>query len=45
MYKSAIIDKTKCPDVVKNSGNHVAMCDLKDGKLYWNYERIKNAIG
>ena len=45
LYKSANIDKTKCPDAVKNSGNHAAMCYLENGQLYWDYQKVKDAMG
>jgi hypothetical protein len=45
LYNAATIDKTKCPDVIKNTGTHTAMCYRKDGKLFWDYQAVKNAIG
>lgn len=45
LYNAASIDKTKCPDVVKSSGTHVAMCYLKDGTYYWDYQAVKDALG
>lgn len=45
LYNAATIDKSKCPDVVKNTGTHAAMCYRKDGILYWDYQVVKNAIG
>lgn len=45
LYNAASIDKSKCPDAVKNTGTHTAMCYLKDGKYYWDYQAVKNALG
>ncbi|SHK42063.1 hypothetical protein SAMN02745163_03763 [Clostridium cavendishii DSM 21758] len=45
LYNAATIDKTKCPDAVKNIGIHTAMCYRKDSKLYWDYQAVKNAVG
>lgn len=45
LYNAAAIDKNKCPDIIKNDGKHVAMCYRKDGRLYWDYNAVKNAIG
>lgn len=44
LYNAATVNKTKCPDAVKNTGTHVAMCYYKDGKYYWDYQAVKNAI-
>lgn len=45
LYNAASVDKSKCPDVIKSEGTHVAMCYKKDGKYYWDYQAVKNAIG
>ena len=44
LYNAASVDKSKCPDAVKGTGTHVAMCYLKDGKYYWDYQTVKNAL-
>lgn len=45
LYKSTVVDRSKCPDAVKNLGTHVAMWYRgNDGKTYWNYESVKNAL-
>lgn len=44
LYNATTVNKTNCPDAVKNYGNHVAMCYYKDGKYYWDYQAVKNAI-
>jgi len=45
LYNAATVNKSKCPDAVKNAGTHAAMCYNKDGKYYWNYQTVKDAIG
>ena len=44
LYKAVSIDKSKCPDAVKNTGTHVAMWYLKDGRYYWDYQAVNNAL-
>jgi hypothetical protein len=44
LYNAASVDKSKSPDAVKNIGSHVAMCYLKEGKYYWDYQAVKNAL-
>ena len=44
LYKAASINKSRCPDAVKNIGAHVAMFYLEDGRYYWNYRAVKNAL-
>lgn len=45
LYKSATIDKSKCPDAIKNLGTHAAMWFSKDGNYYWDYQAVKDVIG
>lgn len=45
LYNAATVNKTKCLDAVKNTGTHTAMCYRKEGKLYWDYQAVKDAIG
>lgn len=46
LYKSTVVDKSKCPDSIKNFGIHVAMLYRgNDGKTYWNYDAVKKALG
>ncbi|GLI39484.1 TIR domain-containing protein [Geobacter hydrogenophilus] len=45
LYNAAKVEKSKCPDAIKNEGSHVAMCYLKDGTYYWDYQAVKDAIG
>lgn len=44
LYKSTIVDKSKCPEAVRYRGNHVAMEYYFGGQLYWNYYAIKEAF-
>lgn len=44
LYNAAIVNKSKCPDSVKNIGTHVAMCFFRDGKYYWDYQSVKAAL-
>ena len=44
LYNAATVNKSKCPDTIKNVGTHAAMCYLKDGTYYWDYQAVKNAI-
>lgn len=44
LYNAATVNKTKCPDIVKNIGTHVAMCYYENGQYYWDYQAVKNAI-
>lgn len=45
LYNAATVNKSKCPDVIKNVGTHVAMCYYENGQYYWDYQAVKNAIG
>ena len=44
LYNSTVVDKSKCPDAVKNLGVHIPMKRFKNGTLCWNYETISNAL-
>ena len=44
LYKSTKIDKSKCPDVLRNVGIHATMICYKDGKYYWDYQSVKKAF-
>lgn len=45
LYNAATVDKSKCPDSIKNVGTHVAMCLYNSGSYSWNYQAVKDAIG
>ena len=44
LYNSTTIDKSKCPQAVRNLGTHAAMEYYKDGKYYWDYQSVKQAF-
>jgi len=48
LYNATTVDKSKCPDVIKNEGTHVAMRYLysENGTYYWDwdYQAVKDAI-
>lgn len=45
LYKSTVVNKSKCPEAVKNIGKHVPMwCKKNDGKIYWDYDAVKRAF-
>jgi hypothetical protein len=44
LYNAASVNKAKCPDVIKNVGTHKAMCYIKDGSYYWDYQTVKDAL-
>lgn len=44
LYNAASVNKAKCPDIIKNVGTHKAMCYIKDGDYYWDYNTVKDAI-
>lgn len=45
LYNSTRVDRDKCPDCIKWSGRHVAMQYYKDGRRYWDYQSVKEALG
>lgn len=44
LYNAAVVNKSKCPEVIKNKGTHVAMQYLEDGERYWDYQTVKDAL-
>lgn len=44
LYNSTSVDKTKCPEAVRNVGKHIPMVYYENGKYYWDYSAVKNAI-
>ena len=44
LYNSTHVDRNRCPDCIKWSGKHVAMQYCKNGKYYWDYQAIKEAL-
>lgn len=45
LYNAATVNKSKCPDAVKNVGTHAAMRYYENGQYYWDYQVVKKAIG
>lgn len=46
LYNYAPVQRDKCPASVKYTGTHVAMKYFgNDGKYYWDYNAVKNALG
>lgn len=45
LYNAASIDKSKCPDSLKNIGTHVPMWIWDGEKNKWDYQAVKVAIG
>ena len=45
LYKSASIDKSKCPDSIKDIAlTHAKMYKYENGKYYWDYQSVKTAF-
>ena len=45
LYKSTCIDKSKCPEALRNRGTHTIMCYKgTDRKIYWDYNSVKKAF-
>lgn len=44
LYNSSIVNRSKCPQRLRNLGTHVAMCYNSNGQLYWDYNSVKDAI-
>lgn len=44
LYKSTTIDRSKCPEAIRYKGTHAKMIYHKDGKYYWDYESVRDAI-
>lgn len=45
LYKSTVVDKSKCPEVIRNYGIHVPMKKWIGTIPCWNYDSVKNVIG
>lgn len=46
LYNGTTVDRTKCPLAVRNKGIHIPMAFVGlDREIYWNYYRIKTALG
>lgn len=45
LYNNSTVDRSKCPESLRNTGMHLPMCYRgHDGKEYWDYQSIKDAI-
>lgn len=44
LYNAAVVNRNKCPDVIKRIGTHNAMQYIENGQRYWDYEEVKKAI-
>lgn len=44
LYNATSVDKSKCPDVVKDIGTHEAMRCGKDGEDRWDYQAVREAL-
>lgn len=45
LYKSTVVNRSKCPEAVRFHGQHVAMLVRgNDNMLYWNYAAVKQAF-
>lgn len=44
LYKSTIVNRSKCPEAVRRRGIHVPMEKWQNGQLYWDYQSVKNAF-
>lgn len=44
LYKGTRIDKSKCPEILRDLGVHASMIYDKDGTYYWDYNSVKNAL-
>lgn len=44
LYNSWQVDRNKCPQVLRNRGNHVSMWHWQNDQWQWDYQAIKNAI-
>jgi hypothetical protein len=45
LYNAATVDKSKCPDAIKAYSTHAPMQKMQDGKHYWDYQSVKEAMG
>jgi len=44
LYNSTVVDKSKCPDAVRNQEIHIPMLYYSNGVKRWNYSEIKQYI-
>lgn len=44
LYNACRVNGSFCPDILIDKGTHVPMGYIKDGKTYWNYSAVRDAI-
>ena len=45
LYKAASVNKSRCPEALRNVGTHVAMWYRDDkGDCYWDYNAVNKAF-
>ena len=44
LYHNTVINKSKCPEAIRNIGSHAKMIRCDNGQLYWDYQSVKNAF-
>lgn len=44
LYNQASVDRHKCPEILRDKGTHVPMVFIQDGKYYWDYQAVRNAL-
>lgn len=45
LYNSPSVKKSQCPEVLRAKGYHVPMQKWENGKLYWDYQSVRDALG
>ena len=44
LYNDVRVDKSKCPNVIRNKGKHVAMKRYEYGLRKWDYQAVREAF-
>ena len=44
LYNSTVVDKKRCPEAVRNIGQHVPMQKWMNGTRNWDYDSVKKAF-
>ncbi len=44
LYNSSIVDRNKCPEVIRWKGIHTKMHKWENGSLHWDYQSVKSAF-
>lgn len=45
LYNDTQVRRSLCPEAVRYRGKHAAMVYYKDGKYWWDYQAVKEALG